>query len=232
MKRQAYYVKYLPEGDTTFRAPRPDEWKSCSYGIEPEYANASRTIEGCHALWESTGNRLYVIEAFRAAASARLYPPEWVLEELNARFTDALTRDIPLDRAFGFSGEGLGSGRRLDAKTKDRLLWRNYLLCMAVLKLEGAGLSRSPACDALARALSKNGILVGGNSRYALARMKITGKGIVKAMNEYADAHPDVYAELRATTIDAARSWTTAERRELLRPFFPGGIPIVITDEN
>lgn len=232
-----FFVKYPPLGDEHFRPPRtadthwPDghieqaEWEPCTYGIEPEYAIASRGIDACRFQWERTGNTLYVLEAFRLANEAKLYPPLWVLRVLDERFSKAIHGNKTLDRAFGFSAKGLGRGRRIDPRTQDRLRSRDQLLSLAIFKLEGAGLSRAAACEALASRLSRlrpgEKLFIGGNSRLALERTEMTGKGIAKAVG----AVEEEVRDLREATREAAESWTEDEKRQLLSDFYPSELP-------
>lgn len=232
-----FFVKYPPNGDTHFRRPtvtsrtwdnghhEPAEWEPCTYGIEPQYANARRGLDYCKNTFDETGNPLYALEAFRLATSVKIYPPLWVIEFMEGRFKHAMTNRVSLDRAFGFSKEGLGKGKSTDPKTADKLRARNRLLCMTVFKIEGAGLSRSAACKALASLLSRlpdgTRLSFGGGRSDSLYRMEITGKGIEKALTESAE----IWKGGKEKTADAAESWTAGEKRKLLAVFYPSELP-------
>jgi hypothetical protein len=220
----AFYVKHPPNGDSYFRRPGP-EWDPCTYGIETEHANTVRELKICQHEWNATGNRLYVLEAFRLACAGGLFPPMWVLKELDECFRRAVSKSWTLDRAFGFSGEGLGKGRRTSSQEIARLRNRNKLLCMAVWKLEGAGLTLPQACKAIAGLLTRlspgGRILIGGHSLYVLRGEDISKRGIEKAVNESAPLWP---GEKRATE-EGAKTWSVEDIRKLLSVFFPAELP-------
>lgn len=231
-----FFVKYPPHGDTHFLLPKidtttwpdghsvPPEWMPFARGSEPQYYNAARQICQCKDNFEQTGNPLYALEAFRLATAAKVYPPLWVLEFIDERFRYAMAGTASLDRAFGFNQEGLGSGRRIDLQTQDRLRARNWKLCLVVFKLEGAGLSRPQACKALASLLYRlpaQQALHFGDRKHTLRRMNITGKGIEKAVRE--SEHE--WAAERAEATDAAQSWSHADKRSLLSVFYKSELP-------
>lgn len=233
-----FYIKYPPNGDNHFRRPKvtshtwddghyePAEWEPCTYGIEPEYRATVREIRHCESTFNSTGNSLYAFEAFRLATTAKLYPPLWVIEHLNERFMLAHTKGLSLDRVFGFSAKGLGKGKSTSPKKEDSLLARNRLLCLAIFKLEGAGLSRPAACKALSSLLARlpknEKLCIGGAPSESLGHMDMTGKGIGNAVQE----SEDIWSGDRDETADAAKSWTDSEKRELLSIFYATELPL------
>ena len=204
----------------------PAEWEPCTYGIEPQYANARREIDRCENTFDETGNPVYALEAFRLATAAKLYPPLWVIEFLDKRFSHAFANGYSLDRAFGFTQTGLGKGKATDPQTSDRLRARNRLLCLVVFKLEGAGLSRPSACKALSSLLARipegTRLHFGGHKNEDLSHMEITGKGIQKAVEEA----EEIWSGEREETADAGKSWTAQEKRELLAIFYPSELPV------
>lgn len=236
----SFYIKYPPEGDTDIRPPRvvsctlgdghnePAEWEPFARGMEAEFHSTVREIRICKASFDDTGNPLYALEAFRLATSVKLYPPLWVIEFIDQRFRHALTNELTLDRAFGFSTLGLGKGKSTDPKASDKLRVRSQNLCMAIFKLEGAGLSRPAACKALSSLLARlpdgTALAVGGDKRFAISRMDISGKGIEKAVTNSADSWPGEAEE----TANAAKSWTDSEKASLLSIFYPSELPTTI----
>lgn len=233
----SFFVKYPPEGDSHYRLPRvvprqwddgehePAEWKPCTLGIEPEYYEAVRQIRNLESTFNDTGKPGYALEAFRIATSVKLYPPLWVIEFLDQRFKHAFYNKHSLDRAFGFSKGGLGRGKATDPIKAAKLTARNRLLCLAIFKLEGAGLSRPAACKALSSLLARmpdgQKLAIGGDGLHAISRMDITGKGIEKAVNESEES----WSENREATATAALNWTDSEKAKLLSIFYPSELP-------
>lgn len=233
----AFYIKYPPNGDTHFRRPDvtgrqtgdgtfvPPEWDPCTFGTDAEHASTTRELKFCRHEWNATGNRLHVLEAFRLSCSARLYPPMWVLAELDACFKRAVTKQWSLDRAFGFSGEGLGKGKRPSQKEVARLRRRDKLICMAVWKLEGAGLTRRQACKALAGLLARlpdrGRILIGGDSLSALRGINLSGKRIEAVV---AQCTP-LWRDEEHATAEASRTWSVEDKTKMLSIFFPAELP-------
>ena len=232
----SFFIKYPPAGDEDACRPtvngthdgvmfRGDNWEPCTYGIEPEYAYARKEIRNCKSNFEESGNPLYVFEALRLATEVKLYPPLWVLDFLNSRIAHAVTNRQSLDQAFGLTRAGLGKGRRTDVYKDDRLRARNRIFCLMVFKLEGVGLTRPQACKALSSLLARipNGhkLRVGGDKRFSLSGLEITGKGIQKAVDE----SEEYWSGEKANTEDAAKSWTENEKQGLLSIFYPSELP-------
>jgi hypothetical protein len=220
-----FFVPYPPNGDEDL-PPRIEAsgpirerspiWNPCSFGIEPEYSYAVRSMETCEHNFIETSNPLYALEAFRLATSAKLYPPLWVLEFLGARFNHAFSENVSLDRAFGFSRDGLGSGKWTSPKEADHLAARNHSLCLYVFKLEAAGLSRNAACEALA-SLHVD----------AAGEEVLSGSAIRKAVAET----ENLYAEEKRISYEAGESWSIDDKRQLLSPFDPEVLPKKIRRE-
>jgi len=235
----SFFIKYPPSGDEDSRRPtvtgtgdgamfRGANWEPCTNGIEPEYGIAPHAIRNCKNNFDETGNPLYAFEALRLATAVKLYPPLWVLEFLNTRIAHAVTKRQSLDKAFGFTRAGLGKGRRTDPFEGDHLRERNRLLCMMVFKLEGAGLTRPQACKALSSLLARipdgGKLSIDGNSRHALSRLQLTGKGMEKAIKE---SEGD-WIDEKVMTTEAAKAWTADDKRKLLSVFYSPELPVHI----
>lgn len=231
-----FYVRFPPHGDTHFRTPSEAEWKPCTIGIEPEYAHACRQLEALGSSRDGTSppNELYLLEAFRIATSVNLYPPLWVLKGLNERFKSAFAKGMPisLDRAFGLSGKSLGKGRFVSAKERDALRNRDRSLCMAVFKLEAAGLSRREACKALSHLLARlpDGAFVQvGSGSDVLRRLDIGDRGIEKAVRA---AESEWSGERDAALNSGATAWTAADKKQILAVFYPSELPKRLRPRN
>lgn len=232
--KATFYVKFPPNGDATYHPPGNDAWALYTYGTEAEYAAARLTLDALAANWDATGNPLYLLEAYRVAVQARLYPPLWVLNALLSRFNTAFKKGTKasLDTAFGLSGKGLGKGRFTTAQQQDATRNRDRILCLAVFKLQGAGLTRWEACKALSSKLGRmaySETIQVGSRENVLRRMDVTTQGlknIVAAAESY-------WAGERDAAIDAGKNeWTDAEKRKMLSIFDPSELPKRIRTAN
>lgn len=224
----SFFVKHPPGGDEGLI---PDEWKS-GFGVfftinglgptEPRSAyEAIRQIEYHLKAFEDHGNAWRALEVFRLCHSAGLYPPLWVLDYINDRFSKAYKEGWTLDRAFGLSQENLGrgKGRRVSSDEEDRLLGRNRTYAKIVFKLEGTGLSRGQACAALAGRLARlkpNERLQTHHLDYALrTKDAISARRLVDVVGSVEDG---LDAERQATK-EGSRNWTDEEKRRFLEIF-------------
>lgn len=205
----SFFIKYPPDGDDILKKPDPN-WQPCTIGTEPEYGRAGIHIEMCEDQFKETSNLLYAIEALRIATEAKLYPPLWVIDVINSRFQYAAKNGFSLDRAFGFSHEGLGRGKRTSPSEAIALTKRNYGVCVSVFKLEAVGLSRSAACDAL------SSLWVDGRGNEVLS-----GSAIRKIVSEVEHK----YQKLKKKVEESSRSWTKEEKRMVLSNINPNVLP-------
>lgn len=219
----SFFVQYPPDGDKNVLTPK--NWDACVYPINEPYYNVCRRIRVCESSFEATGNSLFAFEALRLATSVKLYPPLWVISYLDSRLRHWHENDLTLDRAFGFTNAGVGKGKRTPPKTALNLYHRNRVLCMAVHKLQGAGLTLPQSCKALASLLARipegQVWLLAGNRDFPLPRMDVSAKGLEKAIRE-ADS---LWSGEREECADAAKKWSDAEKRAILAIFYPTELP-------
>lgn len=232
--RASFYVKFPPHGDAHFRRPKDGEWEPCTYGVEPEYAYADKLLRDLASSWDTTSNPLYLLEAFSVSTSANLFPPLWVLRGLSERFQVAFAKGMPisLDRAFGLSAKGLGKGGFVSAKERDALRNRDRLLCIAVFKLEAAGLTRGEACRALSHLLARlpdGGFFQVGSRSDVLRRTDIGGRGIEKAVSA---AEPEWSGERDEALNAGATEWTADDKNQMLAAFYPSELPKRLRPRN
>ncbi len=218
-----FYVNHPPGGDEQ-RVPK--SWQPATYGIEERFAGLDKIMRELKYNWDTTGNSLMLIEAFRVAAGYGVYPPLWVIQGLSERFAVAFSdKESPsLDRAFGLTGKGLGKGRFVPATDRAALHARNRMFCLLVFKLEACGLTRTQAGDALSDLLARMGeseVVALPGEKHRLRQMHISGAGILKAVREAESA----YAAEREIILRESASITEADRERVLSGFLSYELP-------
>jgi hypothetical protein len=206
-----FFVKHPPAGDDILDKPN-NEWKACTSALTAEYDRVATKIEMCEAAFEETGNPIFAIQAYLLATNAKLNPPLWVQGFVQACFNRVAAGGVSLDRAFGFSREGVGKGRWTTPEQAITLARRNREICMAVYKYEALGMSRNAACDVAAS------VMVDGDG------VEVLSASAIRAVLIDND-RDDKYKTERKVIQAAATTWTDDEKRQVVSNINPATLP-------
>jgi hypothetical protein len=210
-----FFVKHPPAGDDFLDKPKSD-WTACTPALAATYGRVAPDIEMCEAAFEETGNPIFAIQAYRLATEAKLYPPLWVIEFLQACFNRVAEDGVSLDRAFGFTREGAGKGRWATPEQAIVLAQRNRALCIAVYKYEAVGMSRNAACEVAAS------VMVNGDGAEALSASAV--RAIVKDGD-------DKFKTEREAVRAASTNWTIDQKRQVVSNVNPASLPARLRKE-